>query len=114
MPIDRDRQAAAQALGLDALRVLTAGTDEWSSALERVRVSGHQLPVELDAAAIAAVANWASASKVNADRAERWAVRVAEVICEWNGDQDGDEDDDGRLDLLRQVEDISDYWDLEH
>ena len=71
------------------------------------------MPVELDAAAIGAVAKWASASKVNADRAERWAVRVAEVICEWSRDQD-DEDDDGRLDLLRQVEDISDYWDLEH
>ncbi|MDP1912445.1 hypothetical protein [Brevundimonas sp.] len=105
-----DRLAAARALGRDALGVLTAETNEWSSALERVRVSGQRVPVEMDEATIAAVAKWASTSKVNADRAERWAWQVGEVIGEWSGD---DEDDD-RLDLLRSVEGISDYWDVEH
>lgn len=109
-PTVLDRQAAARALGRDALGLLIAGTNEWSSALERVRVSGQRVPVELDEATIAAVAKWASTSKVNADRAEQWAWQVAEVIGEWSDD----DDDDDRLDLLRSVEDISDYWDLEH
>lgn len=89
-----------------------AATDEWSFALERVRLSGQQVPIELDQDTVAGVAEWARTSKTNADRAERWAWEVAEVMGEWLDDPD--EEVDALLNLLRQIEDISDYWDLEH
>ena len=94
------------------MRVLTTATDEWSYALERVRLSGHQLPITLDHETVASIADWARTSKANADRAERWSVQVAEVMKQWLGSDDAEIGH--LLDLLREVDDISDYWDLEY
>lgn len=62
------------------------------------------------------VAEWARQSKRHADVAERWAWTLSERISEWAGFDD--ESDDAALtalfDALSDIEDIGDYWDIEH
>ena len=62
------------------------------------------------------VAEWARQSKRNADVAERWAWTLSEMISSWAGTDD--EADDAMLcdlyEALSDIEDIGDYWDIEH
>lgn len=111
-----DIEHAAPALDHRALDLLMSGDDSWSSALERVRVAGGRIPIALDAATIERIAEWARQSRPAADRAERWACWVGEVVSEWSEAQT-DEEDEAECELhdaLRSIEDISDYWDIEH
>lgn len=62
------------------------------------------------------VASWARQSKRHADVAERWAWTLSELSSEW-ASSDDDSDDAARTalhDALSDIQDIGDYWDIEH
>lgn len=62
------------------------------------------------------VAEWARQSKRHADVAERWAWELSELVGGWASTED--EADDAALcelvDALSDIQDIGDYWDIEH
>ena len=62
------------------------------------------------------VAGWARQSKRHADAAERWAWRLRELIGHWAATDDPVDDDIlcKLCDALGDIEDIGDYWDIDH